>query len=117
MYKRFVLQESYNEIVKKGTTGAVLEIIDKNLVFVEFYDVEGKRRILGDSADANIKPKKRGFSIFGNKGLPVIGVAPSGHKIHEIQLIAFYKSGLAVNVIFIDDSGVPYGWNLFSNDQ
>ena len=82
-----------------------------------FDDVEGKRRILGDSADANIKPKKRGFSLFGNKGLPVIGVAPSGHKIHEIQLIAFYKSGLAVNVIFIDDSGVPYGWNLFSNDQ
>ncbi|MCP3931086.1 MAG: hypothetical protein GY705_18540 [Bacteroidetes bacterium] len=43
LYKRFVLQENLNEIIKKGTPGAVLEIIDKNLVYVEFYDINGKQ--------------------------------------------------------------------------
>ena len=35
-------------------------------------------------------------------------------QIHEIQLIAFHKSGLAVNVILIDDDGFPYGWEMFA---
>jgi hypothetical protein len=37
-------------------------------------------------------------------------MAPSGHMIHEVQLIAFHKTGLGVNVIFIDDRDSPYGW-------
>ena len=55
------------------------------------------------------KSKRRWFG--SNNNLQVIGVAPSGHKIHEIQLIAFHKSGLAVNVILIDKDGFPYGWD------
>ena len=75
-----------------------------------FDDVEGVRRILGDEAKP-IKSEKRKRRWFGsNRDLQVIGIAPSGHKIHEIQLIAFHKSGLAVSVILIDDDGFPYGW-------
>ena len=74
-----------------------------------FDDVEGKRRILGKEAavENNQQAKRR---LFGGTQLPVIGMAPSGHMIHEVQLIAFHKTGLGVNVIFIDDQDSPYGW-------
>ena len=77
-----------------------------------FDDVEGVRRRLGDEAKP-IKPEKsKKRRWFGsNKNLQVIGIAPSGHKIHEIQLIAFHRSGLAINVVLIDNDGYPYGWN------
>ena len=73
-----------------------------------FDDVEGKRRILGKEAviGNNQQTKRR---LFGGTQLPVIGMAPSGHMIHEVQLIAFHKTGLGVNVIFIDDQDSPYG--------
>ena len=81
-----------------------------------FDDVEGKRRILGKEAVSsdNHASKK---SLFRNKNLPVIGIAPSGHVIHEVQLIAFHKSGLGVNVIFTDDDKLPYGWNQLSSNN
>ena len=31
--------------------------------------------------------------------------------IHEVQLIAFHKTGLGVNVIFTDHNNLPYGWD------
>ena len=78
-----------------------------------FDDVEGKRRILGNQAirsqqDGNITHP------FSNHNLPIIGTAPSGHQIHEVQLIAFHKSGLGVNVIFVDEQNIPYGWGSIS---
>ena len=74
-----------------------------------FDDVEGKRRILGKEATIgkNQRTKRR---LFGGTQLPVIGMAPSGHMIHEVQLIAFHKTGLGVNVIFIDNQDSPYGF-------
>ena len=76
-----------------------------------FNDVEGTRRRLGEEARP-VKPKKSKRRIFGSsQNLSVIGVAPSGHKIHEIQLIAFHKSGLGINIVLVDNEGVPYGWN------
>ena len=58
-----------------------------------FDDVEGVRRRVG--AEAKPKPtKSKRRSFFSRQNLTVLGVAPSGHKIHEIQLIAFHKSGV-----------------------
>ena len=72
-----------------------------------FDDVEGTRRVM--SSSHVVDSGKKGF--FRRNRLPVLGVAPSGHKIHELQLIAFHKTGLGVNVIFVDETGLPYGWN------
>jgi len=73
-----------------------------------FDDVDGTRRSLGTE---HVTTTKR--SWFSRKELPVLGVAPTGHSIHDIQLIAFHKSGLGVNVLLIDESGYPYGWDEF----
>tara|TARA_B100001250_G_C19810942_1_gene795648 strand:+ start:2244 stop:3002 length:759 start_codon:yes stop_codon:yes gene_type:complete len=83
-----------------------------------FDDIEGKRRILGKKATPGIKEgSKKKRSIFGNSNLPVIGTAPSGHMIHEIQLIAFHKRGLGVNIIFVDENDLPYGWESILRNQ
>ena len=71
-----------------------------------FDDVEGQRRRVGKEAVAQPSKAKR-RSFFQRQQLPVLGVAPSGHKIHEIQLIAFHKNGLGVNVILVDEDGYP----------
>ena len=41
----------------------------------------------------------------------MLGKAPSGHAIHEIQLIGFHKSGVGVNIVFVDEEGYPFGWD------
>ncbi len=74
-----------------------------------FDDVDGVRRRVGNEAVAESKPKRK-RSFFAGKQLPVLGVAPSGHKIHEIQLIAFRKNGLGINVVLVDEDGFPFGW-------
>jgi hypothetical protein len=71
-----------------------------------FDDVEGPRRTLNSTEK---KPRKRSF--FARHTLPVLGRAPSGHAIHEIQLIGFHKSGVGVNIVFVDEAGFPYGWD------
>ena len=78
-----------------------------------FDDVEGKRRILG--AEAKPEQMNRRTGIWQQSDLPVVGVAPSGHLIHEVQLIAFHKTGLGVNVIFTDENNLPYGWQSISD--
>lgn len=78
-----------------------------------FDDVEGKRRILG--AEAKPEQMNRRTGIWQQSDLPVVGIAPSGHLIHEVQLIAFHKTGLGVNVIFTDENNLPYGWQLISD--
>ena len=57
----------------------------------------------------------RRAGIWQQSDLPVVGVAPSGHLIHEVQLIAFHKTGLGVNVIFTDENNLPYGWQSISD--
>ena len=79
-----------------------------------FDDVEGQRRRVGKEAVAQ-PTKVRRRSFFQRQQLPVLGVAPSGHKIHEIQLIAFHKNGLGINVVLVDEQGYPYGWNEFNH--
>ncbi len=72
-----------------------------------FDDVEGQRRTMGDAAKVVKKSGKKRRSFFARNSLPVLGVAPSGHKIHELQLIAFHKSGVGINVVLVDEEGNP----------
>lgn len=78
-----------------------------------FDDVEGVRRRVGSKAEP-VKKKRKRRSFFARQELKTLGVAPSGHKIHEIQLIAFRKNGLGINVIMVDQNGYPYGWENLS---
>ncbi|MDP6098681.1 MAG: hypothetical protein QF566_00710 [Candidatus Thalassarchaeaceae archaeon] len=72
--------------------------------------VEGVRRPLQPENVAPVK-EKRGWGRWRSKaGKPVLGVAPTGHRIHSLELISFHKSGSGINVIFVDDDGLPYGW-------
>ena len=60
-----------------------------------FDNVEGQRRPLIDK----------------NKG--VIGIASTGHLIHGLEVIAYHRSGVGINVIFVDENNYPYGWENF----
>lgn len=72
-----------------------------------FDDVEGVRRKLTPQE----QPQPRKKSFFARHTLPVLGRAPTGHAIHELQLIGFHKSGMGVNIVFVDHDGYPYGWD------
>ena len=63
-----------------------------------FDDIEGERRIIGE--------KKSWFSRRDKR--QVLGIAPTGHRIHSLELIAFHKAGLGVNVVFVNDDGIAY---------
>ena len=64
-------------------------------IYPWFDDVEGERRPLIDR----------------NKG--VIGIASTGHLIHGLEVIAYHRSGVGINVIFVDENNYPYGWDDF----
>ena len=55
-----------------------------------FDDVEGERRRL----------------IQSNR--ETLGIAPTGHRIHSLELIGFHKRGMAINVVLIDENGMFY---------
>lgn len=55
-----------------------------------FDDVEGERR--------KLSREKR----------TILGIAPTGHHIHSLELIGFHKRGMAINVVLIDDDGQAY---------
>lgn len=63
-----------------------------------FDDIEGERRVIGETKSWFSRKEKR----------KVLGRAPTGHSIHSLELIAFHKSGLGVNVVFINDDGIAY---------
>lgn len=43
LYKEFELRENLNSTFKVGQKGTILEIIDEDRVFAEFYDANGSR--------------------------------------------------------------------------
>ena len=43
LYKKIELTKNLNEKLKSGQKGAILEIIDKNKLFAEFYDKKRKQ--------------------------------------------------------------------------
>ena len=72
--------------------------------------VEGVRRPLQPENVAPVKEKRGWGRWLSRAEKPVLGVAPTGHRIHSLELISFHKSGTGINVIFVDDEGLPYGW-------
>ncbi|MAU30198.1 MAG: hypothetical protein CMA26_03695 [Euryarchaeota archaeon] len=70
-----------------------------------FDEVGGRRRELSTRDSADYKP---GYS----SSLPSIGRASTGHSIHGLEIIAFHRSGLGVNLIITDSRGLPINPNL-----
>ncbi len=56
-----------------------------------FDDVEGYRRLLTNTNEN------------------IIGATSTGHLILGLEVIAYHRSGIGINVIFVDEKGVPYG--------
>ncbi|HJM67535.1 MAG TPA: hypothetical protein QF716_01495 [Candidatus Thalassarchaeaceae archaeon] len=70
-----------------------------------FDDAEGVRRPL--------KPPKRSWRRFGRRiQRPILGRSSTGHRIHGLELIAYHRTGVGVNVLLVDDDGVPHGLNI-----
>lgn len=73
-----------------------------------FEDVEGTRRPLRPEAQPDAKKKKGGWGSWRRRDRrPVLGHAPTGHRIHGLELIAFHRTGIGINVILVDDAGEP----------
>jgi hypothetical protein len=89
-----------------------------------YGDIEGERRPLAkdeqkgekeaENAGAN-SPRWRSRFFGRSDRRPVLGKAPTGHSIHGLELIAFHRSGVGINVIFVDEEGLPYGWPFLSD--
>ena len=89
-----------------------------------YDDIEGERRPLAkdeqkgekeaENAGAN-SPRWRSRFFGRSDRRPVLGKAPTGHSIHGLELIAFHRSGVGINVIFVDEEGLPYGWPFQSD--
>ena len=86
-----------------------------------YEDVEGVRRPLGNnrvSEEGSESKPSHGDSSAGwrrkwwkkKNQRQVLGISPTGHSIHGLELIAFHKSGVGVNVVLVDEEGIPYGW-------
>ena len=39
----------------------------------------------------------------------VLGRARTGHRIHGLELIAFHRTGVGINVVLVDENGRPIG--------
>lgn len=75
-----------------------------------YDDTDGVRRKLQPEQVAPVCQKRGGGRWRNSSEKPVLGVAPTGHSIHGLELISFHRSGTGVNVIFVDEEGYPYGW-------
>jgi hypothetical protein len=82
-----------------------------------YDDTDGVRRKLQVNEEKTAKtPEKRGWGRWRTAAKKtVLGVAPTGHSIHGLELISFHRSGTAVNVVFVDEEGYPYGWENFQS--
>lgn len=64
-----------------------------------FDEVGGTRR--------GLSPGERPVTSDRGDHLPVIGRVATGHTIHGLEVIAFHRSGLGINLILTDSEGVP----------
>jgi hypothetical protein len=72
-----------------------------------FDDVEGVRRTL--------KPPARSWRRWGRRRQrTVLGRSSTGHRIHGLELIAYHRTGVGINVLLVDDEGIPHGLNIDS---
>ena len=82
-----------------------------------FEDTEGVRRRLQPDEVPPVQEQRGGRGWGGwrrKRERPVLGVAPTGHRIHGLELISFHRSGCGINVILVDEQGYPYGWDELS---
>ena len=70
-----------------------------------FDEVGGRRRELS-TADSTVHQSQN------LDPLPYVGRASTGHVIHGLEIIAFHRTGLGVNLIITDSNGVPISPNL-----
>ena len=68
--------------------------------FPWFEDAEGVRRPLKPK---DAEPKRGWGSWRSRQRKTVLGRASTGHSIHGLELIAFHRTGVGINVLFVDD--------------
>ena len=68
--------------------------------FPWFEDAEGVRRPLKPE---DAEPKRGWGSWRSRQRKTVLGRASTGHSIHGLELIAFHRTGVGINVLFVDD--------------
>ncbi len=52
--------------------------------------------------------KRRKLDYVDNQ-IPIIDISSGGHKIHNMEIIAYHRSGLAINLLITDKLGNPIG--------
>ncbi len=78
-----------------------------------FEDAEGVRRRLEPAEVDRMATDRRGWGSGRTRRStrPILGRAPTGHRIHGLELISFHRTGVGINVVLVDDEGWPVGWN------
>ena len=82
---------------------------------IEFSNPDGTSFWFDDAAGVRrpLKPPKRSWRRFGRRvQRPVLGRSSTGHRIHGLELIAYHRTGVGINVLLVDDDGVPHGLNM-----
>ena len=83
-----------------------------------FDEVDGVRRPLqpeeaAQRADDIDSSGRRGWARVrrSREEKQVLGRASTGHRIHGLELISFHRTGVGINVVLVDEKGVPIGWD------
>ena len=83
-----------------------------------FDEVDGVRRPLqpeeaAQRADDVDSSGRRGWARVrrSREEKQVLGRASTGHRIHGLELISFHRTGVGINVVLVDEKGVPIGWD------
>ncbi len=74
--------------------------------FPWFEDTDGVRRPLKPQT----VEEKRGWGGWRRRQKkPVLGRVSTGHSIHGLELIAFHRTGVGINVLLVNEEGFPHG--------
>ncbi|MEC9173766.1 MAG: hypothetical protein VX804_01710 [Candidatus Thermoplasmatota archaeon] len=83
-----------------------------------FDEVDGVRRPLqpeeaAQRADVVDSIGRRGWARVrrSRDEKQILGRATTGHRIHGLELISFHRTGVGINVVLVDEEGVPIGWD------
>ena len=83
-----------------------------------FDEVDGVRRPLQPEeavqrADVVDSSGRRGWARArrSRDEKQILGRATTGHRIHGLELISFHRTGVGINVVLVDEEGVPIGWD------
>ena len=83
-----------------------------------FDEVDGVRRPLqpeeaAQRADVVDSSGRRGWARVrrSRDEKQILGRATTGHRIHGLELISFHRTGVGINLVLVDEEGVPIGWD------